>query len=43
MDDLGSYTYTPLVGDVIASMTGVLWFGFDDFKIEPRDDADIVR
>jgi predicted extracellular nuclease len=41
VDDLGDYTYTPAIGDVISSLTGILWYSFDDFKLEPRDGADI--
>jgi hypothetical protein len=43
VDDLGDYTYTPSVGDVISSMVGVLNYNYSDFKLEPRDGADIVR
>ncbi len=41
IDDLGEYTYEPAVGGLIQSITGVCWYSFDDFKVEPRDDADI--
>ncbi len=43
IDDMGDYTYDPQTGSTLASITGVLFFGFDEFKIEPRDDADIVE
>lgn len=43
VDDLGDYTYTPTAGDIISSLVGVLVYSYDDFKVEPRDDADIVR
>ena len=43
VDDLGDYTYSPQLGDTIVELVGVLWYSFDDFKIEPRDDADITR
>ncbi len=43
VDDLGDYAYTPTVGDAISSITGALYYGYSDFKLEPRDDADIVR
>lgn len=39
---MGDFTYNPSVGDPISSMTGMLWYSRDNFKIEPRDDSDIV-
>jgi len=39
---MGDFAFTPTVGNSIAEMTGLLWF-FYDFKIQPRDDADIVE
>lgn len=39
---MGDFTYTPAVGDPISSFTGLLWFSRDNFKIEPRDDSDII-
>jgi len=38
---LGDYTYVPVLDDFIYSITGVVDFTFGDFKLEPRDDADI--
>jgi len=43
VDDLGDYTYTPQAGDQLSSITGILWYSFDDFKMEPRDGADIME
>jgi|GEM_PF-400678 len=43
VDDWGSYAYTPTMGDVLQSITGPLSYDWDDFKIQPRDDADIVQ
>ncbi|MDM7991678.1 MAG: hypothetical protein QUS11_00005 [Candidatus Fermentibacter sp.] len=40
IDDMGDYTYEPTVGGAIQSIVGVCWFSFEDFKVEPRDDAD---
>jgi hypothetical protein len=40
---MGDFTYTPAVGDHISSFTGLLWFSRDNFKIEPRDDSDIIN
>ncbi len=42
VDDMGSYTYVPQAGDQIAQLTGPLYFGYGLFKLEPRDDDDIV-
>ena len=33
----------PTVGQGYASITGLLVFDFDNFKLEPRDDADLVQ
>ncbi len=41
VNDLGSYTYTPAIGDQINFVRGMLNYNFDDYKIEPRDDSDI--
>lgn len=41
IDDLGDYSYTPAVGDAIQSITGVCWYSFSDYKVEPRDDGDM--
>ena len=42
IDDKGSYTYTPVNDDALAAVIGPLDYGFGAFKIQPRDDADIV-
>jgi predicted extracellular nuclease len=42
VDDLGDYSYAPSNGDLLEVVQGPLFFSFDDFKIEPRDDGDIV-
>ena len=39
---MGDFSYNPAVGNTINSMTGLLWYSYDNFKIEPRDDSDIV-
>ncbi len=39
---MGDFAYTPSAGNSIVEMTGLLWYSYD-FKIQPRDDADIVR
>ena len=41
VDDLGSYGYSPTLGDLLDFVQGPLYYGYGDFKMEPRDDADI--
>lgn len=43
IDDLGDYTYSPNIGDTFAEIIGVCWYSYDNFKIQPRDDNDIVQ
>ncbi len=43
VDDLGTYSYNPVIGNLLDSVTGVLNYSFSEYKIEPRDDADIVE
>ncbi len=38
--DYAPYTYQPGVGSIL-NVTGLLRYSYGDFKIEPRDDADI--
>ena len=42
VDDMGQYTYVPQLGDVLYAVRGVLFYTYDNFKLEPRYDADIV-
>nr|MBC8478119.1 hypothetical protein [bacterium] len=42
IDDMGSYSYIPQAGDPIEQLTGPLTYSFGVFKLEPRDDGDIV-
>ncbi|RMF37742.1 MAG: PKD domain-containing protein [Chloroflexi bacterium] len=42
IDDKGDYSYTPTEGDELRSITGPLDYHHGAFKIQPRDDADIV-
>lgn len=42
VDDLGDYTYVPHLGDVLWAVRGVLFYTYNDYKIEPRYDADIL-
>lgn len=41
VDDMGDYSYEPSTGDSIQSIIGVCYYSFSEFKLEPRDDADI--
>jgi len=41
----GEYSYQDnrTVGDKFTSIAGIVWWSYDDFKLEPRDDADLVQ
>ena len=41
-NDLLDYVYFPAVGDALDSLTGVVFYSFGAFKIEPRDTGDIA-
>ena len=43
IDDLGDYTYSPNTGDTFAEIIGVCWYSFDNFKMEPRNDDDLIE
>jgi hypothetical protein len=43
VDDLGDYGYSASQGDTLQSMTGVDWYSFDEYKLQPRDDGDIAQ
>lgn len=40
-DDVNDYFYFPAVGDQLDSVTGVLFYSFEAFKLEPRNTGDI--
>jgi predicted extracellular nuclease len=42
VDDMGDYAYSPTNGDLLDFVQGPLFYGYGDFKIEPRDDDDIA-
>jgi hypothetical protein len=42
VDDDAYYFYTPRTGDVLEAVQGVCYYSFSYYKIEPRDDGDIV-
>ena len=42
VDDKNDYMYFPSVGDTLQSITGVLFYSFGAYKIEPRATADLV-
>ena len=39
----GDYTYEPVQDDMFAAIAGIVDFSFGDFKLEPRDDADLMN
>jgi len=41
--DNGDYTFVPVLGDSLLSLTGTLNYSFNNFKVAPRDDADIEK
>jgi hypothetical protein len=41
VDDDGSQTYEPIQGNLL-DVTGILHFSFGEFRLQPRDDNDIV-
>ena len=41
VDDMGSYTYVPTLDDYLAFVQGPLTYTYGNYKLEPRDDADI--
>jgi len=43
IDDLGDYTYEPTVGDTFSEIIGVCMYSYDNWKIEPRDDSDLIE
>ena len=42
IDDDMDYLYVPAVADGLASITGVVFFSFSEFKLNPRFSSDIV-
>lgn len=40
-DDLGDYSWAPAVGDTVHSATGVVWYTYGEYLLEPRDDDDL--
>jgi hypothetical protein len=43
VDDAADYYYYPETGDALASVTGILHYSFDEFKLEPRLTRDIME
>ncbi len=39
--EVSEYNYNPVIGDII-DLSGVLRYTYDEFKVYPRDDSDIV-
>ena len=42
VDDMGDYSYTPIANDTLAAVIGIGWYGYSEYKIQPRNDADII-
>lgn len=42
VDDQNDYMYFPAIGDMLDTLSGILFFSFGDFKIEPRSTSDIT-
>lgn len=42
VSDYAYYLYTPTNGDFLEEVRGILDYSYDDFKIEPRGDEDII-
>ena len=40
-DDMNDSMYFPQIGDQLDSLTGILFYSFGDYTLEPRDTADI--
>jgi len=40
VDDTWDYSYTPTLGDTIASLVGVMMYSHDEYRLEPRGDSD---
>ena len=43
VDDMGIYGFTVSQGQQFASMTGVVWYSYSNFKLEPRNLDDIAE
>ena len=42
-DDKGVYPFSPSNGDTFSEMIGVVFYEYDFFRIQPRDESDIVQ
>ncbi len=43
IDDMGDISYSPSNGDTFSEIIGVAFYSFDNYKIEPRDDSDLIQ
>ncbi len=43
IDDMGEISYSPSNGDTFSKIIGICFYSFDNFKIEPRDDSDLIN
>ena len=42
VDDEAYYTYNAEVGDALAELRGILFYGYSEYKVQPRYDEDII-
>jgi hypothetical protein len=42
IDDKGNYTYSPTTDDALLAVIGPLDYTYNNFKLQPRDDGDII-
>lgn len=43
IDDLGDFSYSPSNGDFFIEITGIAFYTYDNYKIEPRDNSDFTQ
>ncbi len=43
IDDMGTYGFSVSQGDTFSEIIGVVFYGFDYYKLEPRDENDITE
>ncbi len=43
IDDMGTYGFSVSQGDTFSEIIGVVFYGFDHYKLEPRDENDITE
>lgn len=43
VDDMGIYGFSTSIGDTFSEMIGVVFYGYGEYKLEPRDENDITE